>query len=90
MPQLSVSFPVYSVCVLVSRQQESRRVMNSIQYYITKSSIALQPYKALVGQSAAIFSIAQILSPVFMFNSMRKAKSTLGMPFMPFLLIAVM
>jgi hypothetical protein len=61
-----------------------------IQSYITSSSIALQPHRALVGQAAMIFSIVQMLSPVFMFNSMRKAKSTLGMPFMPFLIGAVL
>jgi Sugar efflux transporter for intercellular exchange len=64
--------------------------MSSVQYYITKLSIALQPYKALVGQSAAILSILQLLSPLFSFNEMRKKKSTMGMPFIPFLLIAVL
>lgn len=61
-----------------------------IQSYITRSSIALQPYKALVGQGAMIFSILQMLSPIFMFNNMRKAKSTLGMPFLPFVIGAVL
>jgi hypothetical protein len=61
-----------------------------IQSHITRASIVLQPHRALVGQAAMIFSIVQMLSPVFMFNSMRKAKSTLGMPFMPFLIGAVL
>lgn len=64
--------------------------MEFFQSYITPASIALQPYKDLIGQTAAILSILQMLSPIFMFNSMRKAKSTLGMPFLPFLLIGVL
>lgn len=65
-------------------------IMSFIRDFFTSASIALQPYKSIVGQSAALLSIVQMLSPLFMFNDMRKAKSTLGMPFMPFLLIAVL
>lgn len=64
--------------------------MDFAQQYLTNASIALQPYKGLVGQMAMIFTIVQILSPVFIFNSMRKAKSTLGIPMLPFLMIAVL
>jgi hypothetical protein len=53
-------------------------------------SKVLEPYKEWVGQAATWFTIAQMLSPILMFNSMRKSKSTMGIPIIMFLLMPVL
>lgn len=57
---------------------------------IDNMSELLQPYRTLIGQMASILKIAQMLSPLAAFNNMRKTKSTLGMPFLPFLIALVL
>lgn len=46
----------------------------------------LQPYASVVAKTATVLKVAQMLSPLVIFNNMRKAKSTVGMPFFPMLL----
>lgn len=57
---------------------------------IERLSITLQPHKNLVAQAATWLTIAQLLSPFFVLNDMRKAKSTLGMPIIMFLFMPVL
>jgi hypothetical protein len=57
---------------------------------ILRLSITLQPYKDVVSFAATWLTIAQLLSPVFVLNDMRKAKSTLGMPIVMFLFMPVL
>jgi hypothetical protein len=58
--------------------------------FINELSEVLQPYKVWVGQFATLLSFAQMLSPLFVFNNMRKAKSTKGIPIIMFLLMPML
>lgn len=57
---------------------------------ILELSKVLEPYKELIGQAATWFTIGQMLSPIFVFNDMRKTKSTMGIPIIMFLLMPVL
>jgi hypothetical protein len=58
--------------------------------FINELSEVLQPYKVWVGQFVTLLSLAQMLSPLFVFNDMRKAKSTKGIPIIMFLLMPML
>lgn len=57
---------------------------------ILELSTKLEPHKYLVSQAATWLTIAQMLSPIFIFNGMRKSKSTMDIPIIMFLLIPVL
>lgn len=56
-----------------------------IDNLLARLSLTLLPHKDLVAQAATWLTIAQLLSPVVLLNSMRKSKSTLGMNIVMFL-----
>jgi hypothetical protein len=53
---------------------------------LEEMSEILQPYAGVIAKTATLLKISQMLSPLVIFNNMRKAKSTMGMPFFPMLL----
>jgi hypothetical protein len=58
--------------------------------FLTPLSNTLKPYESIVAQSAQWLTILQMLSPAIMLNSMRKSKSTQGIPAIWFLIGVVL
>jgi len=64
--------------------------MEALDDFTIAISDVLKPYQSLIGSAAMVLTICQMLSPVFLFNDMRKAKSTMGIPFLPFMMMLLL